>query len=338
MKTALTLLIAILFIDLAYAQHLVSYQRPEIALTEYQQLYAENLVQNTKTYQLKGNVKLVTITLLDRDLDSLTFTSKYGRLKEIKSYFEIYKFQFLPNKKLQTYEVKYWERERFENAINNPKIDTITKITSYYFNEENDKLLKIMNSHSDSYGFHGETTKEKYFDSLGFLKQEISFNIQVSKGKQMFWTIKYEWNQQRDKLKRNSNNYGYREDEQKTFSFKDESYEKATHLGVIKTDEEYCITGFDMQGNIISVGCYEPDIRSLPPNNYNISYKYNENNELIEISKNGSEPTGFFNNKKTVFTYGNYDKYGNWQEMTISTTDDNGKYTKLKYKREISYY
>ena len=67
MKRALALLVIILVIDLVSAQNLVFYQRPEYALSEYQKFYAENFEKSTKTFQLKGNVKSVTIMLVDRN-------------------------------------------------------------------------------------------------------------------------------------------------------------------------------------------------------------------------------------------------------------------------------
>jgi hypothetical protein len=59
MKKTFTLLVLILITDLISAQNLESYPGPEYALTEYQKLYAENSVKNTKKYRLKGNVKSV---------------------------------------------------------------------------------------------------------------------------------------------------------------------------------------------------------------------------------------------------------------------------------------
>lgn len=341
MKRALTLLVIIFVSDLVSAQNRVLYQRPEYALTEYQKLYAENHIIEAQRLQLKGNVKSITITLLERDSDSLTY--KTSRLNEYKNYFEIYKFDFLPNLKLQMFKLQSG-REYHENTGYNPKIDTTTQIKNYVFDDENNRLLKIIEKSYDAYGFHGKSTTEKDFDSLGFLQQETAFNIQVSRGKQMYYLKTYKWNKQRDIMNYEFNYYSDKKEQGKS-SFKGENYKRIIVTDTVLHENRERIsfggnmsTFFDKRGNIISITSYEPDIRSSLPNDYTFTYKYNDDNELIEIAKIGSVPTRIFNNEKTVFLYNNYDEFGNWQEMTIKTTDDNKKYTILKYKREILYY
>ncbi|PKP24204.1 MAG: hypothetical protein CVU03_13405 [Bacteroidetes bacterium HGW-Bacteroidetes-2] len=337
MNRTLALLIVIFFTDLVSAQNLIFYQRPQLSLTEYQQLYAENLVTDTKASQLKGNVKSVTVTLLDRNVDTLTY--KEEERYNIKSLYETYKFEFLPNKKLQTYEEKL-EREYKYNEYQNytPSNSKYIKTTTYYFDEENNKLLKIKET-------NGNSTTEKDFDSLGFLKQEVNYRIGIKEKKQMYQTKNYDWNKQRNTVNYLFNyHYLNKEVEQGKLSFKGESYEKTLYTDtIIGKGKEYFFgssstTMFDEKGNIIAQTSYEPDIRSSLPNNYNFSYKYNKDNELTEILKNGTTRSKFYFNQITTFQYDNYDEYGNWQEMTINTSDANGKYTKLKYKREILYY
>lgn len=341
MKKALILLITILTSDLVFAQNLMFLQRPTYRLTEYQNLYAGNFIKETQAYQLNGNVKSVTTTLLERKCDPLTY--KTSRLNEIINYFEIYEFNFSTNQKLRMYKVQSGQ-EYCESTGYNPKIDTITTIKNYIFDDENNKLLKIVEYSYDSHGFHGKSTTEKDFDSLGFLKQENSFRVQASSGKEMFYLKTYKWNKQRNVMNYQFNYYSDKEEQGKS-SFKSENYEKAFYTDTvlsINTGNNFLegnmSTFFDKRGNIILETSYEPDIRSMLPNNYTFTYKYNDSNELLEISKSGSEPTRLFNNEKTVFLYSNYDQFGNWQEMTIKTTDDNKKYTILKYKREILYY
>lgn len=341
MKTALTLLITVLFVDLVSAQNLIFYQRPQLSLTEYQQLYAENLVQDTKTYQLKGNVKSVTITLLDRNVD--TFTYKEEERYNIKSLYEAYKFEFLPNKKLQTYEQKLEQEYKYNEYQNYvPSNRKYIKTTTYYFDGENNKLLKIKETNGDLTGI---STTEKDFDSLGFLKQEVAYSIAFEAKKQMYHTKNYKWNKQRNTVNYHFNyHYLNNEVEQGKLSFKGESYEKAVYTDTIigKGKEDFfgsfSTTMFDERGNIIALTSYDPVIKSSLPNSYNFSYKYNENNELTEVLKNGSTFTTIYSNQITTFQYDNYDEHGNWQEMIINTSDANGRYTKLKYKREISYY
>lgn len=338
MKRALALLVIILVIDLVSAQNLVFYQRPEYALSEYQKFYAENLEKSTKTFQLKGNVKSVTIMLVDRNYDSASYKS--AKIEEIKNYFESYKFDFLPNNKLQTYESKR-AKEYNENTIYIPKIDTTTRIINYYFDEENYKLLKIIENHFDSYGFHGKTTTETDFDSTGFLNMETVFNIRNNSEKNIYYVKKYVWNKQRNAVNFYFNYYSPDREEQGKLSFKGKSYKRISYTDTTIGTDSF-MTGesitFDKNGNIVLERSFEEDIRSSLPNNYTISYKYNEDNELIEILKNGSFTLGFYHNEKTTFQYDNFDAHGNWREITIITTDDNGRFSELKYNRDILYY
>ena len=338
MKRAFALLVIILVVDLVSAQNLVFYQRPEYTFSEYQNFYAENLGKSTETYQLKGNVKSVTIMLVDRTFDSASYKS--AKMEEIKNYFETYKFEFLSTNKLQTYESKIG-KEYYENTIYVPKIDTTTEITNYFFTEDNYKLLKIIKTHFDSYGFHGKTTTEKDFDSTGFLNQETAFNIRNSSNKNIYYVKKYVWNKQRNAVDFYFNYYSPDKVEQGKLSFKGMSYKRISYTDTT-IGTGFFITGesitFDKNGNIVLITSFEEDMRSSLPNNYTISYKYNEDNELIEILKNGSFTLGFYHNEKTTFQYDNFDSHGNWREITIITTDDNGRFSELKYNRDILYY
>ncbi|MBW7869381.1 MAG: hypothetical protein H3C31_13785 [Brumimicrobium sp.] len=341
MNRILVLLIVIFFTDLVSAQNLIFYQRPQLSLTEYQKLYGENLAQDTKTFQLKGNIKSVTITLLNRELDEITSNS-LGFDKKT-NYFEIYKLDFSPDNKLVKYEVK-WGIERNENTNYNSLIDTITESTIFLFSKQNGKLLTIESSHS-SYGSQEGTINEKSFDSLGFLLQEVSFKTHANLEKEKIFHKKYNWNEKRNVMNYEFNYYNTDKIEHGKSSFKEETFEKPNHLGIMVHDgkllnDPYCSTEFDMKGNIIHLLCLDPNTfgRSLFPLNYSITYKYNENNEVIERLKTGSIPTQYFPNEKTIFNFNNYDKQGNWQKMTIITKNDYKKYEKLEYKREILYY
>lgn len=316
MKGTLILLIGIFFTNLVSAQFFT----PGLTLTEYQQFYGGNLIKDIKTFKLKGTVKSVTTTLLDIETNKEVSGQKS---------LAIHTFEFLPNQKLKSYTQKTGSLDNENNELYSHIQTTI-----YSFDDGNSKLLKI----TDTYN---KRTTEKEFDTLGFLKYETSYYIDVN-GKHVYHEKNYTWNK-----KNNVATYFYKfyspdANGKRKLSFKGESYQRPFYTSRIIAEgslkERYKTTMFDERGNIIHISSHEDDMRSTPPNNYDISYEYNENNELLKIFKNGSTNLSHFNGTMTTFEYTNYDEYGNWQKLTVSTTDKDENYTKVKYKREILYY
>ena len=328
----LILVFSILVPEVTNGQIFPLYQRPQLELTAYQKLYAGNLVKNTQNFQIKGNVKSATITLISAtNTDSAYNTEKnrYG----IKSSIEIHKYDFLPNNNLHTYEVKSGHE-----YFNNYQIDTATEITIYHFNERTQQLMSILKTNFSR--SNDKRFTETNFDNSGF-KESLYYYGNSPQEKELYHTETCSWNKKRTVVRCNynyikpalgkgHNKYNYRAQSHIKHSYSD--------IVLIKKDpakKSILITTFDKQGNIISVLSDSPKYGLIKgaPQNYTISYEYNENNELKSVQAKGSNQILIYDNNITTFEYNNYDQQGNWQEITIRKEG-----VELKYKRTITYY
>jgi hypothetical protein len=308
------------------------FEYPSISLSKQQKLYAENLVKTTQTLRVKGNVKSLKIIELEGNYEGKS--NGNGEKKLFNKYFKINSYEFLPNNKLKIHKYQYGIRGD-ENTSKNAILDTTTTKTAYYFDEINDKLLKITETLLKRSEKHITETK---INSEGFISEKIAYNLNENEEKEVYYSIKYVL--RRNKIswvKENSN----LEDERGKLSLRGENYKKINNPKPLMTSEfignAHVTKQFDGHGNIVTMGSYEPDIRSSLPNNYTFTYQYNEDNELIEIHRNGIGLISY-HNFITKIVYENYDKNGNWQNMTIKTSDDSGSLSEVKYRREIRYY
>lgn len=326
-----TLIVLLLLSEILYAQMLPSstfYQRPERTLTDYQKLYAENLVENTQNYRLKGKVKSVSISLISSShKDTVLEHEEHG--KGIENTVEIHKYDFLPNNILQTSELLLVHK-----YPNQARIDSSIQITNYYFNEDKSRLIQILkttfNRHND------KRFTETNFDNKGFQISQYYYG-KGPREREMYHTETFHWNKKRTVVHRN---YNYVSPSlgkgHKRHSYRGESYKRPFYNNRILVEHKHLITTtthFDANGNIISLTSNDLNIRSSLPDSYNFTYTYNDNNELLSIQNNGSTRHQMYDKTVTTFKYDNYDDQDNWQEMTISSSN-----SEKKYKRTITYY
>lgn len=330
-QNILTLSILLLLSEALYPQMLPSstlYQRPEQTLTDYQKLYAENLVENTQNYRLKGKVKSVSISLISSSQNDTVLEHKVHG-KGIENTVEIHRYDFLPNNFLQTSELLLVHK-----YPNQARIDSSIRITNYYFNEDNSRLTQILKTTFNR--TNDKRFTETNFDNKGFQISQYYYG-KSHREREMYHTETFHWNEKRTVVHRN---YNYVSPSlgkgHKRHTYRGESYKRPFYKNRILVEHKHLITvttHFDANGNIISLTSNDLNIRSSLPDCYNFTYTYNDNNELLSVQNNGSMRHKIYDNDVTTFQYDNYDAQGNWQEMPINYSN-----SEKKYKRTIIYY
>jgi hypothetical protein len=292
-------------------------------------LYTDSLIKTTKDYKLNGNVKLIT--------ETITTNQNLGVAGLLKTT----RYEFLKNNKLTLY---------FEDTLKGLK-NSNSIIERYSFDDTGEKLIEII-----SYSGKWQVSKTvRKFDINGFINQEVfeQFNASsyYSGNKDMFdYTLNYYWTANKDTVqlkytyKTEKSPYQRHYDQLRSFVYKKRKIEKRNpqtdSISKTLTLDFWPFSGYktyDAKGNVVKWLIADNEIK----NSYNVDqlyeYKYNDRNELTDVSYSTSGMHGRNNfevQHKYEIQYLEYDVKGNWTLKKV-TGKDNSEYL---YQRKIGYY
>lgn len=326
-KRLYILLCLIYFINFSYGQYPIpQIEKPKPIPSFYETLKNDYYTKDTKTFDLKGEVKTVKETLI----------SKNSTTNPIQTF----QYNFNRNNQL----INYQEGDSLSKFVN-----SFAKIEIYQFDRKN-KLKELILYE----GFPRNSSKTvKIFNKEGFSTQDIykcyecGYNYE-REGDIFDYTLNYEWNLNRDTVHLK---YSYILPSDHSSRHKNRLVPLTNKNGELPLS---LISGifneitFDENGNIISWLKKDFAIKSSFNEDLLYSYKYNDNNELIEVSLSGyihgGHSTILDNNAfklkyKYEIQYLNFDKKGNWTKKEIKQKGSNNEYiNEYIYEREISYY
>tara|TARA_R100000306_G_C4364489_1_gene136925 strand:- start:133 stop:1119 length:987 start_codon:yes stop_codon:yes gene_type:complete len=325
-KRLYILLCLIYFINFSYGQYPIPIGKPKPIPSFYETLKNDYYTKDTKTFDLKGKVKTVKETLI----------SKNSTTNPIQTF----QYNFNRNNQL----INYQEGDSLSKFVN-----SFVKIEIYQFDRK--KKLKELTLYE---GFPRNSSKTvKFFDKEGFSTQDIykcyecGYNYE-REGDIFDYTLNYEWNLNRDTVHLKysyilpSDHSSRHKNRLVSLTNKNDELPLSFISGIINE-----IT-IDENGNIISWLKKDFAIKSSFNEDLLYSYKYNDNNELIEVSLSGyihgGHSTILDNNAfklkyKNEIQYLNFDKKGNWTKKVIKQKGSNNEYVnEYIYEREIIYY
>lgn len=325
-KKSLYILLCLFFgINFSHGQSPIpNIEKPKPIPTVYETLKNDYYIKNTKTFGLNGKVKSI------REI----ITSTNSTTNPL----QIFRYDFNRNNQL----IKYQEGDSLSKFVN-----SFVNIEIYQFDRKN-KLKELILYK----GFPRNSSKTvKIFDEEGFSTQDIykcyecGYNYE-REGDIFDYTLNYEWNLNRDTV---NLKYSY------ILPSEHSSRHKNRLITLTSENDELPFISrisneitFDKNGNIISWLKKDFAIKSSFNEDLLYSYKYNDNNELIEVSLSGyihgGHSTILDNNAfklkyKYEIQYLNFDKKGNWTKKVIKQKGSNNEYVnEYIYEREIIYY
>ncbi len=305
-------------------------EKPKPIPTIYETLKNDYFIKNTKTFGLNSKVKSIKEII----------TSPNSTTNPLQTF----QYDFNRNNQL----IKYQEGDSLSKFVN-----SFAKIEIYHFDENNQLKELILYE-----GFPRNSSKTvKFFDKEGFITQEIyecyecGYNYE-KEGNIFDYTLNYEWNLDRDTVNLKysyilpSEHSSRHKNRLVPLTKKKQNKNNELPLSLISNISDE-IT-FDENGNIISWLRKDFAIKSSFNEDLLYSYKYNDNNELIEVSVSGyihRRPFPILENKafklkyKYEIQYLNFDKKGNWTKKEIKQKRSNYEFmNEYIYEREINYY
>jgi len=332
-------ILILLLIFMANANPSIGQTLPEIEVKAinpsfYETLRAEYLIKTTKNYHLSGNVKCI--------YEIVTYSLNGSSPKLIQKI----NYEFLRNNRLSLY------KEDTSMALKY----SYFPFEKYIFDTLSEKLLGI-ETHSGVPQNGSKTVRKMTSD--GFVYQEV-FELaksayQYGYNSEIFdYTLDYIWDIERDtvqlKYVYKTPKSSYQRFEGRMYSFVSEKRKKE-QPAILKTKSEkdslshtfpfygfyYDDITYDDNGNIVKWLIVDNSIKDSYNVDHLYEYKYNDKNELVEVSLSTTGMEGkevFRLSYRYKIDYLAYDDKGNW---TLKKVTDNN-HAEYLYQREIFYH